>query len=178
MILALWTWITKLGASNLLLLTLIVVTGVSSSLVAYLLERRTKPALKFGRISKNDEPAYFIDVIKKKGQIKAKSCEGWLDVENTNVTHAPTVWVHEDQRLYDIGDFMALRLFRTDNDGLICFPVAHVTQGYIENNQTLNQFLTRDLKIRINMDNGRSINYNKRIEEIIEAGNKGRSGSN
>lgn len=173
MILAFWKWITTLGSSDTLLLILIIVTGVSSSLLAYILERITKPTLRFDKISKNDEPAYFINIVKKKGHGKAKSCEGWLDVENTNVTHAPTVWAHENQRLYDIGDFMALRLFRTDNNGWIYFPVAHVTQGYIENKQPLNQFLNKELKIRINMDNGRSINYNNRIQEIIRECDKG-----
>lgn len=156
----------------MLLLILIVVTGVSSSLLAYLLERRTKPALKFGKVSKNNEPAYFIDIIKKKGQVKAKSCEGWLDIENTNVTHAATVWAHENQRLYDIGDFMALRLLWLSQDNIsIFFPAAHITQGYIENEHTLEQFRNRILKMTVNMDNGRSIYYHKTIKEIIEEGN-------
>jgi hypothetical protein len=172
MILALWKWVTTLSPSEMLLLILIVVTGVSSSLFAYLLEKRTKPALKFGRISKNDEPAYFVNIIKKKGQVKAKSCEGWLDVENT-VRHAPTVWAHENQRLYDIGDFMALRLFRLSQDNTsIFFPAANITQGYIDNEHPLEQFRNRILKITVNMDNGRSIYYQKTIMEIIEEGNR------
>src|SRR5712691_11595489 len=41
-ILAIWEWIITLSSSNILLLILIVVTCVSSSLLAYILERRTK----------------------------------------------------------------------------------------------------------------------------------------
>ena len=167
-----WLWLSTLKTSDQLLVVLIFVTGVVP-MVIYFLGIRKRPALRFGKVSRNNEPAYFIDVIKKKGEGKAKSCEGWLDIDNTNVTHEATVWGHLNQRLYDIGDSMRLRLFRlSSNNNSIYFPAAHLVEGYCDNEQSLDQFLDRVLRITVIMEHGKSIHYCRSIKEIIREGNE------
>ena len=79
------------------------------------------PVLAFAGFTKTDDwinPAeegeyisYFVIVKKIKGECFAKRCEGFLTVEGTAISNAPTVWAHASARHYDIGGRMDLRLF-------------------------------------------------------------------
>jgi len=76
--------------------------------------------LEYGEISPNDEPAYYLRIIKKK-KGKAKNCERFLTVMDTNVTYAASAWSLDAQRVIDIRGQMDLRLFRIEGNDTIAF---------------------------------------------------------
>ena len=96
---------------------------------------RDTPILEFGIISHNIEPAYFIEVKKKKGKGYAKNCEGKINIEDID-TH--TVWARSEFIRTDIGDKEPLRLFSIDkHNNTIDFPSGHNMQGRSKNRKTI-----------------------------------------
>ena len=100
--------------------------------------------------------SYFVIVKKIKGEGFAKHCEGFLTVEGTAISNAPTVWAHADARHYDIAGRMDLRLFTVHSKTKeILFPSAHLNEGFEVAIKSYNDFVNKELKIEIHADKGR-----------------------
>jgi hypothetical protein len=138
------------------------VTGV----LKMLFDWKNEPTLEFGELTHNDEPAYFINVKKKKGKGYAKDCEGKIKTDGIN-TH--TVWALNEPRRIDIADEMKLRLFAVDTkENTIDFPSATFTEGRSFNFKDLDDYLNKDLTIMVYCNTNSPKPYIKKIRDIID----------
>jgi len=152
-------------------------------------EEERIPVLAFAGFTKTDDwinlaeegeyISYFVIVKKTKGEGFAKDCEGFLTVEGTAISNAPTVWAHADARHYDIGGRMDLRLFTVRNKAKeILFPSAHLNEGFVPTAKPYNDFINKELKIEIHSDKGRPPqDLIVRIQDIITAAKEEGAGS-
>jgi hypothetical protein len=128
-----------------------------------------EPALEFGRITVNNEPAYFLEVRKKRGRL-AEECEGWIEIGDI---HAPTVWALNESRIFNIAESMSLRLFRIDrNNDCIVFPSANLLGRKADNPRPYSEYINELLKVRVYAKKGKTPNkpLTKTIAEIIKLG--------
>jgi hypothetical protein len=125
-----------------------------------------EPTLEFGKITVNNEPAYFLEV-KKRGKGQAEECEGWIEIGDI---HAPSVWALNEPRIFNIAESMGLRLFRIDrNNDCIVFPSASLTGRKADNPRPYNEYINKLLKVRIYAKKGRTPKkaFTRTIVEII-----------
>ena len=124
-----------------------------------------EPTLEFGDITKNNEPAYFITVKKKGGKGYAKNCEGKIKIENID-THS--VWGRSEYVKIDIGDYTPLRLFSIDkNNNIIDFPSAYEMKGRGQDKRPLDEFLDKELTVKVFSETHSPKPYTKTIREFI-----------
>lgn len=146
----------------------VLITATSGVYKLYIKWRDT-PTLEFGIINHNIEPAYFLEVKKKKGKGAVKKCEGKITIENID-TH--TVWALNEPRQIDIVDTMPLRLFSLEKEkNIIDFPSAALIQGKSSNPRPLDKFIDKKLTIKVFSETHIPRPYTKTIREIIELGN-------
>jgi hypothetical protein len=112
-------------------------------------EEERIPQLVFDGFTRSDELfmsgatelhkyTYFVRVRKTAGDGYAEQCEGFLTVNGTNISNAPTVGAHANVRRYDIGGRMDLRLFTIDGNDII-FPSAHLSEGLYAKYQSVHR---------------------------------------
>jgi hypothetical protein len=112
------------------------------------------PTISFYGNTEKINYTYFAIVKKNSGEGYAKDCEGFVTVEGTAISNAPTVWEHADARRYDIGGQMGLRLFTIVENDKIIFASAFLEQGFKANEKSYNDFNAKEIIIEIHTTRG------------------------
>lgn len=145
--------------------TIVSLAGLIVVLVKMLWNLLNEPTLEFGDITNNNEPAYFLTVKKKGGKGYVKNCEGKIKIEDIDTR---TVWARSEYVRTDIGDQEPLRLFSIDkNNNIIDFPSAYEMKGRSKNERPLNEYLDKELTVKVFSETHSPKPCKKTIREII-----------
>src|ERR687888_2160643 len=120
-------------------------------------EDRKIPRLGYDGVYRHGN-RYFLTVKMVSGEGMAEGCIGNLDIPQTEIENAPSVWEHNLVRHYDIGPRMGLVLFEVNKEAnSIAFPSAHALQesGCIMNERPYDDFANLEINVNIYTKKGR-----------------------
>jgi hypothetical protein len=133
--------------------------------------------LRFGEITTNNEPAYYLQVFKQRGDKAAEDCEGRLSIGD--IKDAISVWSFDNERIRTISLSECIRLFRLENNANFCFPSANSDNGFKESGKRFQdvkrpflEYINKELTVEIGSKNGFTLKTTIPMSEILSLKNQ------
>ena len=136
--------------------------------------------LGFGEITKNNEPAYYLQIAKIRGNKAAEDCEGRLSIGD--IKDAISVWSFDNERVRTISLSECIRLFRLENNVNFCFPSANSDDGFMKSGKRFqevkrpfSEYINKELTVEIGSKNGFRLKTTIPMSDILSCNNPNKS---